>query len=166
MNRPMVVATPDDPEFLKQFARACMLHAHLDNTLKMFIRSFDETTIEEALNYIGYTGAAQLRRRVIQLAEEQLGEGDALSMVVEFMKRCESISERRNELLHSPIGRERDGAAFLMRTRGSSSWVELPKPEELKALADETYELVEEMNHQRLSGVIDAALRQRKRPDK
>jgi hypothetical protein len=42
--------------------------------------------------------------------------------------------------------------------------VELPKPEVLKALADETYRLVEDMNHQRLSGAIDVALRQRKRP--
>jgi hypothetical protein len=31
----LVVDTPNDPEFLKQFARANMLHAQLDNTLKM-----------------------------------------------------------------------------------------------------------------------------------
>ena len=132
----------------------------------MFIRSFDETTIEEALNYIGYTGAAQLRKRVIRLAKERFGEGEVLSMVVDFMKRCEDISERRNELLHSPIGRERDGEMFLMRARGGNSWVELPKPEVLKALADETSELVEEMNHQRLSGAIDVALRERKQPQR
>jgi len=89
MNTPMVVTTPDDPEFLKQFARASMLHAHLDNSLKMFIRSFDETTVEEALKYIGYEGAAQLRKRVTQLAKEQFGEGEALTMVLDFMKRCE-----------------------------------------------------------------------------
>jgi hypothetical protein len=164
MNTPMVVATPDDPEFLKQFARASMLHAHLDNSLKMFIKSFDETTVEEALKYIGYEGAAQLRKRVTQLAKEQIGEGEALTMVLDFMRRCEDISERRNELLHSPIGRERDGQAFRMRARGGNTWVELPKPEVLKALADETYRLVEDMNHQRLSGAIDVALRQRKRP--
>ena len=163
MNTPMVVATPDDPEFLKQFARASMLHAHLDNSLKMFIRSFDETTVEEALKYIGYEGAAQLRKRVTQLAKEQFGEGEALTMVLDFMKRCEDISERRNELLHSPIGRERDGQAFCMRARGGNTWVELPKPEVLKALADETYRLVEDINHQRLSGAIDVALRHRKR---
>jgi len=51
-----------------------------------------------------------------------------------------------------------------MRARGGNTWVELPKPEVLKALADETYRLVEDMNHQRLSGAIDVALRQRKRP--
>lgn len=65
MNMPLVVDTPEDPEFLKQFARASMLHAHLDNTLKMFVRSFDETSIEEALEYIGYQGAARLRKRVV-----------------------------------------------------------------------------------------------------
>jgi hypothetical protein len=159
----LVVDTPNDPEFLKQFARASMLHAHLDNSLKMFVRSFDDTAIEEALEYIGYQGAAQLRKRVTRLATEQLGEGEALTMILGFMKRCEEISERRNYLLHSPIARERDGEAFHMRARGSgNTWVELPKPEVLEALADETFVLVAEMNHERLSGMIDVALRQAK----
>jgi hypothetical protein len=72
MNMPLVVDTPEDPEFLKQFARASMLHAHLDNTLKMFVRSFDETSIEEALEYIGYQGAARLRKRVVERARDGL----------------------------------------------------------------------------------------------
>jgi hypothetical protein len=157
----LVVNTPNDPEFLKQFARASMLHAHLDNALKMFVRSFDETTIEAALEYIGYQGAAQLRKRVTKLATERLGQGEALTMILRFMKRCEEISERRNELLHSPIARELDGEAFCMRARGGgNTWVELPKPEVLEALANETFVLVEEMNHERLNGVIDLALRQ------
>ena len=50
-----------------------MLHAHLDNTLKMFVRSLDGTTVEEALEYIGYEGAARLRKRVTKLAAEKLG---------------------------------------------------------------------------------------------
>jgi hypothetical protein len=159
----LVVDTPNDPEFLKQFARASMLHAHLDNSLKMFVKSFDDTTIEEALEYVGYQGAAQLRKRVTKLATEQLGEGEALIMVLGFMKRCEEISERRNDLLHSPIARERDGEAFHMRARGGdNTWVGLPKSEVLQALADETFALVTEMNHERLSGVIDLALRQAK----
>jgi len=49
MDTPLVVDTPDDPEFLKQFARVSMLHAHLDNTLKMFVRSFEGRTIEGVL---------------------------------------------------------------------------------------------------------------------
>lgn len=83
-------------------------------------------------------------------------------MILEFMKRCEGVSEQRNELLHSPIARERDGEAFRMRARGGSTWVELPKPEVLQALADETFKLVEEMNHARLSGLIGLALSSRK----
>ena len=74
----------------------------------------------------------------------------------------EEISERRNCLLHSPIARERDGKIFQMRARDGNTWVELPKPEVLEALADETFNLVQEMNHQRLSGMIDLALRQAK----
>jgi hypothetical protein len=160
---PLVVDTPTDPEFLKQFARASMLHAQLDNTLKMFVRSFDETTIEEALKYIGYQGAVQLRKRVTKLATEQLGDGKALTMILGFMKRCEEISERRNHLLHSPIAKERDGEKFFMRARGGgNNWDELPKPEELQVLADEIFKLQQEMNHERLSGVIALALSQRK----
>jgi hypothetical protein len=156
----LVVDTPNDPEFLKQFARANMLHAHLDNTLKMYVRSFEGTTIEDALEYIGYQGAAKLRKRVAKLATERLGEGKVLNMILGFIKQCEEISERRNYLLHSPIARERDGQTFQMRARGGNIWVELPTPELLEALADETFKLVEEMNHQRLSGVIGLALLQ------
>lgn len=154
----LVVDTPNDPQFLKQFARASILHAHLDNTLKMFVRSFDETTIEKTLEYIGYQGAARLRKRVAKLATEKLGASEALTMIIEFMKRCEEISEQRNDLLHSPIARERDGETFFMRARGTNTWVKLPKPEVLEKLANDTYELVQEMNHQRLSGVIGLAL--------
>jgi hypothetical protein len=154
----LVVDTPDDPEFLKQFARASMLHAHLDNTLKMFVRSFDGSTIEEALKYIGYEGAARLRKRVAKLATDKLGPGDALTMILGFLKRCEEISERRNDLLHSPIARDRDGESFRMRGRGGNTWIELPKSETLKTLADDTFSLVEEMNHQRLGGMIGVAL--------
>jgi hypothetical protein len=122
----------------------------------------DESSIEEALKYIGYQGAARLRKRVTELATEQLGQAEALDMIHGFMKRCEDISERRNELLHSPIARERDGEKFYMRTRGANTWVELPTPDVLEALADETFMLVQEMNHQRLGGLIDVALRRRK----
>ncbi len=69
---------------------------------------------------------------------------------------------RRNDLLHSPIARERAGQKFYMRTRGGNTWVELPTPDVVKALADETFVLVQEMNHQRLGGLIDVELRQRK----
>ena len=89
-------------------------------------------------------------------------------MILGFMKRCGDISDRRNELLHSPIARECDGQKFYMRTRGGNAWVELPTPDVLEALADETFVLVQEMNHQRLGGLIDVALRQCKagpRPD-
>jgi hypothetical protein len=158
-----VVDTPNDPEFLKQFARASMLHAHLDNTLKMYVRSFEGTTVDEVLKYIGYDGASKLRKRVTRLATEQFGEGEALTIIRVFMKRCEDISNRRNELLHSPIARERDGEGFHMRARGGgNTWVELPKPAVLEALADEISLLVSEMNHERISGVIGLALDQAK----
>lgn len=49
-----------------------------------------------------------------------------------------------------------------MRARGGNTWVELPKSEVLEGLADDTFKLVQEMNHERLSGVIDVALRQAK----
>jgi hypothetical protein len=159
MNIPTIIELPDDPAFLKQYARASMMHAHLDNTLKMYIRSFRHLTIDEALEYVGYRGAKQLRKEVEQLAAERFGEGEALELVRSFMKRCADISERRNELLHSPIGRERDGTRFLMRVRGATEWTELTTPTVLQNLAEATYELVEEMNHQRLSGAIEAALR-------
>jgi hypothetical protein len=43
---------------------------------------------------------------------EQLGQGEALDVILGFTKRCDDISDRRNDLLHSPIARERDGQRF------------------------------------------------------
>jgi hypothetical protein len=127
----------------------------------MYLRSFDGTTIEEVLRYVGYQGAAKLRARVTKLASEHLGEGDALAKISEFMRRSKDISERRNDLLHSPIARERDGQGFRMRARGGNNWVELPQAAVLQELADETFELLEQMNHERLNGIIGLALSQR-----
>jgi hypothetical protein len=162
MKTPMVVDLPSDPEFLKQYARASMAHAHLDNALKMFIRSFRELTVEEALKYVGYRGAKHLREEIKRLAREQLPEGEALDMALDYMSRCEAVSERRNELLHSPTARVRDGDKFLMRVRGGEEWMELPTPDALRSLANETLALAEEMSHERLGGVIGLALHRRK----
>jgi len=160
MTKPLVVDIPTDQAFLAQYARASIAHAQLDNALKMFVRSFDESSVEDALKYIGYTGAAKLRKRIVELATARFGKGEALDMVLQFMSHCEDISDRRNYLLHSPIARERDGPEFRMRSRGTNEWVALPPADELKALAEETFALQQDMNHQRLSGLIDAALRQ------
>jgi len=59
---------------LSRSSRASMLHAHLDITLKMFVRSFEGRTIEGVLGYIGYQGAARLRARVAKLARDKLDD--------------------------------------------------------------------------------------------
>jgi hypothetical protein len=46
-----------------------------------------------------------------------------------------------------------------MRVRNGTKWVELPKPEVLQTLADETYRMVEEMNHERLRPAVSTSSR-------
>lgn len=160
---PIVVELPmDDSEFMIEYARASMMHTHLDNALKMFLRQLRGQSIDEALEYIGFKGAARMRDDIEKLAAQRFGDGEALAMVRDYMRQFEAVSERRNHYLHSPIARERDGAMrpYYMRARGGGNeWEPLPPAADLRALADETFALFEDFNRQRLSGAIDAALR-------
>lgn len=155
----MVIDVPTDREFLVEFARVSILHTMLDHTLKMFIRTFEGLGIQEAIEDVGYTGSARMRERVLRSAKKRLGEGEALALVEEFLTRGENLTAGRNELLHSPIGRERDGEQRFYTRTSDGSWAELPDVTALKKLGDEINELIIEMNHQRLSGGIDVALR-------
>jgi hypothetical protein len=157
-NREMVVDLPTNADFLIQFARLSIIHTMLDHTLKMFIRTFEGLGIQEAVEDVGYTGSKQMRKRVLMSAEERLDKGDALSLVEEFLTRAEKLTARRNELLHSPIGRERDRDRF-HTLKEDGTWAELPSVAELAALVDAINGLIMEMNHERLSGEIDLALR-------
>jgi hypothetical protein len=153
----MVVEIPCDAEFLKQFAVVCIMHAHLDNTLKMYIRSFGDLTIEKALDDVGFAGSKVLRERVSVLAKEKLGEGEVLDLVQGYLAGCERLTDQRNELLHCIIAREREGDRFFVRKR-DASWADLPKAETLAALAHDMGALIMEMNHQRINGAIALAL--------
>jgi hypothetical protein len=161
-NPPMIPVFPDDAAFLMQFARAAMIHAHLDNALKMYLRSLLNTSVEEALDYVGFQGAKKMRIEIEELAKEKLNEESQATIAV-FMQRARALSEQRNEWLHSPIARERDGTAIRMRVLRDEKWpwVDLPTVEQLAAFTDSTHALITEMTHERISGLVglDIAIR-------
>jgi hypothetical protein len=159
MNTPnpaMVVDIPD-AEFTHHFARVAILHAHLDNALVMYIRSFGGVSIEQVMKQVGFTGSKRLREWVLDLATERLGKGEALDLLQSYLQRCQLLTGQRNELLHGIIGRERDGTAFFMR-KDDATWVDLPSPAVLRKLGDDIAQLTIDLHHERLSGVIGVAL--------
>jgi hypothetical protein len=153
---PMVVDIPD-VEFTHHFARVAILHAHLDNALAMYIRSFGGATVEDVMKEVGFTGSKRLREWVWALATKRLGKSEGLALLHSYLQRCKQLTNERNALLHNIIGRERDGTAFFMR-KDDATWVELPKPAELKSLGDAINDLMQDMHHERLSGVIGLEL--------
>lgn len=159
----------DDTEFMVQFARAAMMHAHLDNALLMMLMDFNGSTMEDVILYTGYRGAKHMREDIEGFAVEQFGNGDALDTVRDLMSRCGVISFTRNELLHSPIAYDRTHKRFMVRLKINGQhvlWGPLPHVKRLRELADLTLRLVNDIHHERKLGTIASALAARVNPPK
>ena len=65
----MVFHVPEDPEWLKAFGRASVVHTHLDHILRMLIKTLANVTVEVALNATEIEGSAVLRDQIKKLAE-------------------------------------------------------------------------------------------------
>jgi hypothetical protein len=102
------------------------------------------------------TGARSLRDRIKTLARQRLGEGEALLKLQAILERCRRATEKRNDLIHSVVGKELDGEA--VRRHSDNTWRALPTVEDLKAVAEELRVLTGSLNDARLTGFLAEAL--------
>lgn len=157
MAQVMVFHIPTDPALLAAFGEVALRHEHLSHILRMTIKTLASLEVEEALDATAFDGASHLRDRIRKLAKQRLGEGPALLRLQAILERCRRATDRRNDFVHSVWARELDGEP--MRRDGSSSWLPIPSVEQLQALSRELLELTLELNHARLEGFIQEALR-------
>jgi len=151
---------PEDKTLLDAFGEVALRHEHLNHILRMTIKTLARLRPQEALDATNYDGSRQLRERIRKIARQRLGEGEALLKLEALLERCRRVTEKRNDLTHGIWAKELDGEP--MRRGPDNSWYPLPTVDELKALANQTWLLTDELNTARLEGFLAEALAKRR----
>jgi hypothetical protein len=151
---------PEDTALLAGFGEVALRHEHLNHILRMTIKTLGRLRPQEALDATAYDGSRQLRERIRKLARQRLGEGEALLKLEALLERCRRVTDKRNELTHGIWAKELDGEP--MRRGTDQNWYPLPTVDELKALANQTWLLSDELNTARLDGFLSQALAKRR----
>jgi hypothetical protein len=159
----MIAHMPDDPALLAAVGRVALRHAHLDNALRMTIKSLTNVSVEEALDATEFEGSGALREHVLKLARKRLGDGAALVKLQALLARTKRATEDRNDLIHSLWGQPLDGKP-VKRTR-DHRWKQLPTVDELNALQKDIEAITNELNRERLHGWLAEALANSRRPN-
>ena len=151
---------PEDQALLAGFGEVALRHEHLNHILRMTIKTLARLRPQEALDATSYDGSRQLRERIRKLARQRLGECEELLKLEALLERCRRVTEQRNELTHGIWAKELDGEP--MRRGQDHNWHPLPTVDELKALANQTWILTDELNTARLDGLLSEALAKRR----
>jgi len=161
MAKMIMLYVPDDKELLAAFGEMALLHEHLNHILRMTIKTLAQLTPQEALDATVNEGSRQLRERIRKLARQRLGEGPALLKLQALIQRCQRVTDKRNELVHSVWAIDPDGEVQLRNSDHTSR--PLPTKQELSNLSNEIRDLTASLNHARLKGFLSEALTEREK---
>ena len=154
---------PDDEALLAAVGKVALLHEHMNYVLRMAIKTFADITVAEAIAATKYESSRQLRDRVRALARKRLGEGAPLLRLQAMLVTCETLTERRNELVHGIWAKELDGDPQIRDAHGTPRPV--PAVQELASLAADIKNHTYQLNFERMEGFIKVALAARKAND-
>jgi hypothetical protein len=110
---------PANQELLAAFGEVALRHEHMSHILRMTMKSLAGITPAEALAATKYESSRQLRDRVKALARKTLGEGAALLKLQALVHTCETLTEKRNDLVHGLWAKGLDGDAHIRDALGS-----------------------------------------------
>ncbi|HTT99842.1 MAG TPA: hypothetical protein VMF58_17465 [Rhizomicrobium sp.] len=147
---------PDDQKVLAAIGTIAIRHGQLDNALKMAVKSLASVSWAEALDATAMSTGRDLRDRIHKLAKQRFGEGPALVKLDALLDRARKASERRNEILHSFWGTEKDTPVI---RDANHNYKKAPTLKELKSLSDELYDIRAGVTDARLSGFLCDALK-------
>lgn len=111
---------PDDPDRLRMLGTVSILHSQLDYVLRLTIKTLTGMDLHESLDATQFDSSTDLRKRVRKWGRNSLGECEELLKLQALVTRCERVSERRDDLLHSLYAKEVDGEP-MMRGRDRRS---------------------------------------------
>ena len=152
----MTFHVPEDQNLLVLIGMISLRHSHLDYILRMTVKTLADVSVTEALDATRYHGSSQLRRRILKLAKQRLGEGRPLIQLEALLGRCERATDKRNRLIHNIWAKELDGEPFVRSE--NHEWEPTPSVEVLDELADELLAITQELNMAHLDGILYEAL--------
>jgi hypothetical protein len=154
---------PEDPDLQAAIGRVSILHARLDYVLRLTIKSISGMPLGEAMDATQMDSSRELRRRVGKWGRRRFGESEALITLQAHLQRCQRVSQRRNDLLHSLYAKPIDGEPMVFnRDRQPKP---LPSLQEVAEIEYELQALCDEMNGARFdAGYLATALGDAKGP--
>ena len=158
-HRMMIPYIPDDPKILEALGTISLRHSFLDHILRMTVKSLTGISIQDAMDGTAFQGSSTLRKRILRIARDKLGEGSALIELQAILERCRRATERRNDVIHSIWAQELDGDP---KVRTENGWKPIPNVTELNALSEELVALTKQLNTARLEGFLAKALEKKK----
>lgn len=156
------VASPDEQSKIghglpsaavrSEIGAIALLHAQLDNQLRMMIGDLLGLTKDQALNATERQGSQELRDRIKKLAKKRLGECREYALLQDLLTRCGRATRERNELLHAVWGKEIDRGGIFLRIEGDT-FTRAPSRKDIERIARD------------LRGLLWEAIDARKGPD-
>jgi len=158
-NKDVSHTLPTDKNLLAAIGTIALLHAHLDNALRMTIKDVTGLSKDETLDATARQGSRDLRERVRRLAKQRFGESTALVKLDTLLYRAGRATDTRNGILHSVWGTELDGDVMIRRE--DHSFEPGKSEEELKEFAEELRSIIWEFIYARLDddGFLSKALK-------
>lgn len=151
---------PTDGETLAAMGRVAIRHGFLDLVLRRTVKTLARITVDQADLALATENSSTLRDMIKVFANQALGRNtDANLKVRALLTRCKMVAERRNSLFHTQWVEDEE-SAFLM---GAESAMRVPSAADINGLADEIYNVAQELNGARFgAGFIAVAMAARK----
>jgi hypothetical protein len=143
---------PTDESLLAAVGRVAIAHAHLDNVLRMTIRSILGMSVNEALDETFRVGSAKLRERIRHEVRSKLRDKERRRLDA-ILKRAEEATEKRNVILHG-LWTEPVGTAEKYIRRDDKTFGPQPTVDDLKSLLDEVCAVTKELDEDRHGGLV------------
>jgi hypothetical protein len=148
------LSLPHDPAEVVAIGKVAIRHGQLDHGLKLTIKSIRRISVEQALTETRRKSPHQLRALVEEHARNRFGEAPNLVRIRELLHRARQATDHRNSVLDELWATESDGAPIHAPERHPMA---LPRVAELKAVADNLFSVVKELDHERHRGCLREA---------
>jgi hypothetical protein len=142
---------PKDPAVIVAIGKLAIRQGQLDHGLKLTIRSIRGISVEQALAETKRKSPHQLRALVEEHARNRFGEAPNLVRIRELLRRARQATDHRNSVLDELWATESYGASIHASERHPLA---LPRVAELKAVADNLFSVVKELDHERHRGCL------------
>jgi hypothetical protein len=140
---------PSDRELLAAIGELSIRHEKLNYTLRLTIKSLGSEGLEIVMRKTKYWGSTKLRNEIHERAKKILKKKE-LEAILKLIKTCESVTIKRNDLIHSLFTKKKTDEKLRIRnSTGRSS--PAPNAKEVLMLSQKIESVADSLNSFRLS---------------